>query len=158
MSQSGNRWAALRIRPIRRKQSLLRSDYTAVTNLKFFFVTAVLITWIVIQLYNSIYCSIFGPVQKQIVQFLQFTFGFLLTSLWFANKILMIHGFDIAVCMCDDFSTPTIKSLPSLLLVFCRHWQISLCVPHRAKSFCLCRLCPASLSVWLLSPFSPTHT
>lgn len=108
--------------------------------MKFFFVTAVLMTWIVIQLYNSIYCRIFGPVQKLQKHrlFSSFSSFFLLTSLWFANKILMIHGFDIAVCMCDEFSTPTIKSLPSLVFVFCRHWQIFLFVFYiRRKTVCV---------------------
>lgn len=45
----------------------------------------------------------------------------------------MIHGFNIAVCMCDEFSTATIKSLPSLVFVFCRHYQIFLFVVKEAK-------------------------
>lgn len=124
------------------KRRKVCSDDTAVTDLKFFFVTAVLMTWIVIQLYNSIYCSIFGPVQKlqkhRLFSSFSSLFFFLLTSLWFANKILMIHGFNIAVCMCDDFSTPTIKSLPSLVSVLCRHWQISLFVSYKKQCVHVC--------------------
>lgn len=38
--------------------------------------------------------------------------------------------------MCDEFSTPTIKSLPSLVFVVCRHSQVFLFVCSRSRQHC----------------------